>query len=47
MTNADYADDLVLLTNTTVQAEFLLHSSEQAAGGIGFYVNSNKKVYVF
>ena len=35
MTNADYTDDLALLTNTPAQAESLLHSLEQAARGIG------------
>ena len=32
MTDANYTDDLVLLTNTPAQAEFLLHSLKQAAG---------------
>ena len=32
MIDADYADDLVLLTNTPAQAEYLLHSLKQAAG---------------
>ena len=41
MVDADYADDLVLLVNTSVQAESLLHSLEQA-GGIGLYVKANK-----
>ena len=31
MTGADYADDLVLLTNTSAQAKSIL----KAAGGIG------------
>ena len=35
MTDADYADDLVLLANTPAQAESLLNSQEQTAGGIG------------
>ena len=38
MTEADYADDLVLLPNTPVHTEFL----PQAAGGIGFYVSASK-----
>ena len=42
MTDADYADDLTLFSNTPVQAEFLLHSLVQVAGSIGFYVNTNK-----
>ena len=40
--DADYADDLSLLTNTPTQAEFLLHSLEQAARDIGLYVNADK-----
>ena len=30
MTNADYVHDLLLLANTSAQAESLLHSLEQA-----------------
>ena len=44
-TDADYADDLALLTNTSVQAECLLHSREQAARGLD--INSDKKVLCF
>ena len=32
--NVNYADDLVILANVHVQAESLLYSLEQAAGGI-------------
>ena len=42
MTDTGYADDQELLVNTSTQTEFLLHSLEQAAGGIGLYVNANK-----
>ena len=42
MINADSADDLTHLENTPTQAEFLQHSFEQAAGGIGLNVNANK-----
>ena len=42
MTDANYADNLVLLTNTSTPAESLLQSMEQAAEGIGLYVNTNK-----
>ena len=31
ITDADYADDLVLLSNTSAQATSLLHNLEQAA----------------
>ena len=43
ITDADNADDIVLLSNTPTQAESMLHSLEQAAGGIGLHVNTNKK----
>ena len=42
MTDADYSDDLTLLANTPTQAESLLQSLEQVAGGIGLSVNANK-----
>ena len=35
ITYADYADDITLMANTPAQAESLLHSLEQVAGGIG------------
>ena len=41
MTDADYRDDLELLANTQAQAESLLHSLEQAAGGSVLYINAN------
>ena len=46
ITDADYADDLVLLANTPNQAETLLHSLEQAAAGIGLHVNAHKTEYM-
>ena len=46
ITDADYADDIVLLANTLAQAETLLHSLEQAAGGIGLHVNADKTEYM-
>ena len=42
MTDADDADDIGLLVNTAAQAEFLLHTLEKAAGGIGLYLNADK-----
>ena len=42
MTNADYEDDLVLLSNIPAQAKSLLHWLEQAAGCISFHINENK-----
>ena len=47
MTNADNADDLVLLTNTPAQAKSQQHSLEQAARGIGLYVNAGKTKLCF
>ena len=46
ITDADYADDLVLLANTPNQAETLLHSLERAAAGIGLHVNAHKTEYM-
>ena len=46
ITEADYADDLALLANTTNQAETLLHSLERAAAGIGLHVNAHKTEYM-
>ena len=42
ITSAYYADDIALLVNTPTQVESLLHSLEQAAGGISLHVNANK-----
>ena len=42
-----YAGDLAFVINIPTQAESLLHSVEQAVGGIGFYVDANKTVHVF
>ena len=46
ITDADYADDIAILANTPNQAETLLHSLEQAAAGIGLYVNAHKTEYI-
>ena len=45
--DASYIDDIVLLANISMQAESLLHSLEQAAGGIGLHVNADKMENVF
>ena len=43
ITDADYADDIAILANTSPnQAETLLHSLEQATAGIGLHVNAHK-----
>ena len=41
ITDADNADDIILLVNTPAQAESLLHSLEQAASGIGLYMKAD------
>ena len=46
ITNADYADDIALLANTSNQAETLLHSLERAAAGIGLHVNAHKTEFM-
>ena len=46
MTDADYTDDLALLTNTPVQFKSLLHSLKQAARGIDLYVTTNKMEFI-
>ena len=38
----DYTDGIALLANTPTQAESLLHSLEQTAGGIVLHVNADK-----
>ena len=43
---ADYKGDITLPVSTPTQAESLLHSQEQAAGGIGLYINADR-VHVF
>ena len=46
ITNADYADDIVILANTPNHAKTLLHSLEQAAADIGLHVNAHKTEYM-
>ena len=46
ITDAYYPDDISLLANTPTQAESLLHSLEQASGGIGLHVNAEKTEYI-
>ena len=46
ITDADYADDIVLLVNTPAQAETLLHGLERPAAGIGLHVNADKTEYM-
>ena len=46
ITDAGYAHDITLLANTPTQAESLLHSLEQAAGGIVLHLNGDKTEYM-
>ena len=46
ITDADYADDIVILANATAQAKTLLYSLEQASAGIGLHVNAYKTEYM-
>ena len=46
ITDADYTDAIAILTNTPNQAGTLQNSLEQAAAGIGFYVNAHKTEYM-
>ena len=41
-----FADDRALLANTPTQAESLMHSLEQASGGIDLHVNADKTEYM-
>ena len=43
ITDADYADDIAILTNAPAQAETLL---ERASAGIGLHVNAHKTEYM-
>ena len=45
--DADYADDIALLENTSAQAETRLHSLERAAAGIGLHINADKTEYMW
>ena len=46
ITDADYADDILLLANTPNQAETQLHSLKRAAAGIGLHVNAQKTEFM-
>ena len=46
ITDADYADDIALLTNAPAQAETLLCSLERATAGISLHVNAHKMKYM-
>ena len=46
ITDADHADDIVILANALAQAETLLLSLKRAAVGIGLHVNTHKTEYM-
>ena len=46
ITDADNADDIVILANTPAQAETLLHSLEWVAACIDLHVNAHKIEYM-
>ena len=46
ITDAGYADDIAILSNTPNQVETLLHSLERVAAGIGLHVNAHKTEYM-
>ena len=46
ITDANYADNITLLTNAPAQAKTLLHSLERATAGIGLHVNAHKMEYM-
>ena len=46
ITDADNADDILLLANVPAQAETLQNSLERAAAGIGHHDNAHKTKYV-
>ena len=45
ITDADYANDIALLAIIPAQAESLLYTLGQPAGGIGLHVNADKTEY--
>ena len=46
ITDGDYTDNIALLANTPTQADSRLDSLEQAASGIGLYVNADRTKYM-
>ena len=46
ITDADYTNDIGLLTNTLALAESRQHSLEQAEGGIDLHINTDKTEYM-
>ena len=46
LTDADFADDLALISNSIEQAQKLLNSLESAANCVGLYLNDSKTEYM-
>ena len=46
ITDADYADDIALIVNTSAPGKTMLNSLERVAGGIGSHVNADKTEYM-
>ena len=46
LTDADYADDIAILTDKTNEAMILLHKIEHAAKEIGLSINTGKKKFI-
>ena len=46
ITDADYADDIAILANTSNLAETLLNNLERTAASIGLHVNAHKTEYM-
>ena len=45
--DVDFADCIVLLANTPLQAEFLLHRLVKVAGGTGLHINADITEYIY
>eukprot|EP00795_Rhopilema_esculentum_P015881 gene15881-7213_t len=46
ITDADFADDLALISNNLNQVQTLLHNLEEAAGEIGLHINHKKTEFM-
>ena len=46
-TDANYADDIVLLANSPTITKSLLHSLQQTTGDIGLHTNTNKTDHMY
>ena len=46
ITDADYADDIAVLTNRLIDATSLLHKIEDAASEVGLYINASKTEFI-